>query len=81
MHPAVLLSGRMGQGICRDRALALSAIYRRFGFEIKLPHGINVEEGKNKGIGHIWCRAFTQEGSFVDLDANYERFTLVRREN
>ena len=76
LHPAVLLSGREGRGVCADKAFALYDLYARHKLKVIPVMGTF----RNKiSEAHMWDRIFTEKNYF-DLDPTWNReFVLLRR--
>ncbi|MEK6819855.1 MAG: twin-arginine translocation signal domain-containing protein [Nanoarchaeota archaeon] len=77
-HPATVLSKRLGEIFCVEKALAVYDICSAYGLKIKFPVGDDVDPKK---LGHMWTRLFFGN-SYVDLDPSlYPAFTVLRRNN
>ncbi len=76
LHPAVLLSGRKGGGVCADKAFALYDLCARQKLNI-IPVMGNF---KNRTFeAHMWDRIYSN-GNYFDLDPTWNReFKLLRR--
>ena len=76
LHPAVLLSGKK-EGVCFDKAFALSDIYLKLGLNAKIVTAY--ENGSSPLDNHAWSRLYL-DGAKFDLDPTwYKEFTVLRR--
>lgn len=75
LHPATVISGRLGENFCMERAFAFYDLFNSFGLKIKFPIGQRTADSAK----HVWNRIYAGD-DYVEVDVGrYSNPTFFRR--